>query len=157
MVFPLTGIPGTSAAEQPQHGLFITHGRRGRRECRCCVLVRVVWVCVQGRREALYMTRRFHGNVVRMSQGVFLMELHGFMPQYECVHVDVYALNCDGVKERDVIEMQQIHSGLSGKAGAQCSLVWGVFFVHFGALTSFSASSSTTATNKGSSCPFSPS
>lgn len=39
--------------------------------------VRVVWVCAQGRREVLYMTRRFHGNVVRRSKGAYLMELQG--------------------------------------------------------------------------------
>lgn len=31
------------------------------------MLVRVLWVCVQGRRGVLYMTRRFHSNVIRLS------------------------------------------------------------------------------------------
>lgn len=84
MVILPFGIPGTSAAELPPHALFNMHGRRERVQGggggnTAHVHAWGVCVCVQGRREALYMTRRFHGNVVRPSKGVYFMELWGVM------------------------------------------------------------------------------
>lgn len=85
MVILPFGIPGTSAAELPPHALFNMHGRRERVQGGVAGIPLMsmrgvcVCVCVQGRREALYMTRRFHGNVVRPSKGVYFMELWGVM------------------------------------------------------------------------------
>lgn len=53
MVFPLTGIPGTSAAELPPHGLFIMLGRRGAAGMPL-LSVRVVWVYVCKGGEKVY-------------------------------------------------------------------------------------------------------
>lgn len=54
MVFLLTGIPGTSAAELPPHGLFIMHGRRGGGGNTAHVGACGVGVCAREERGTVY-------------------------------------------------------------------------------------------------------
>lgn len=159
MVFLLTG---TSAAQLPPHGLFVTHGRRWAAGIPLMSGACGAGVCVQARREVLYMRRRFHGNVVRQSCGVYLMELRGVTERFAsvCGRVGVYALNSGGAMQseknkRFAVELCRNHSGFS----LQYNIIWfkGIFFfAHLGTLTSFSVSSSSTAADKGSASPFSP-
>lgn len=63
MAFLLTGFPSTSAAELPPQGLLIICGRKGGSGNTAHVSACAVGVCGG---ELLYMTRRFHSNVVRL-------------------------------------------------------------------------------------------